>query len=74
VLCPSSNFLKKHVILKDVSVSISRQKKKHLTWWTTWLELFSIIGHHRNTNLLKYVPEIRSSPTVVTRKKAIEKF
>jgi len=48
--------------------------KKHLTWCTTWLELFSVIGHHRNTNFLRYVPENLSSPRVVTRKMAIKKL
>ena len=44
------------------------QAKKHLTWWTPWIALFSITGHHRNSNLLRYVPENRSSPRVVTGK------
>jgi len=30
------------------------------------MELFSITGHHRNTNLLRYIPENRSRPRVVT--------
>jgi hypothetical protein len=30
--------------------------------------LFSITGHHKSSNLLRYVPENRSSPRVVTGK------
>jgi len=42
--CPSSNFLKKHSISEAGTGSIFRQR----TWWTTWLESFSITKHHRN--------------------------
>jgi hypothetical protein len=31
-------------------------------------ELFSVNGHHRNTNMLRYAPHNRSSPMVVTGK------
>jgi hypothetical protein len=58
--CQSSNFLKMH----DVSEAgcFHFQEKKHPTWWTP------CIGHLRNTNLLRYVFETRSSPSVVTGK------
>jgi len=38
------------------------QAKKHLTWWTPQIELFTIIGHHKPSNLLQYWHENRSSP------------
>jgi hypothetical protein len=33
-----------------------------------YIEVFSTTGHHRNCNLLRYVPENRSSQRVVTGK------
>ena len=42
------------------------QTKKHLTWWTTSNELLSITGNQRNITLLRYIPENRSSPRIVT--------
>jgi hypothetical protein len=33
-----------------------------------YTELFSITGHNRNSNLLRYVPENRTSSTTVTGK------
>jgi len=44
--------------------------KEHLTRWTPLIELFSITGQHRDSDLLRYVPENRSS----LRKMAIEKL
>ena len=38
------------------------QAMKHLTWWTSVIELCSITWPHRNINLLGYAPENRSSP------------
>jgi hypothetical protein len=32
------------------------------------IEPFSVTGHHRNNNLLRYAPEDRSSPTVIPGK------
>jgi hypothetical protein len=41
---------------------------KYLTWWTPHIKLLSFTGHHRNDNLLRYVPENRSSPWAITGK------
>jgi hypothetical protein len=38
------------------------------------IELFSIEGHHKSSNLLRYVPENRFSPRVINRRMAIEKL
>jgi hypothetical protein len=35
------------------------QGKKHITWWTPYIELFSNTGDHRSNNLLRYVFENR---------------
>jgi hypothetical protein len=35
---------------------------------TPYTELFSVTGHHRSLNLLRYAPENRSSPRAVTGK------
>ena len=66
-LCPSTNFLRSTMFLKP-AVFPFNQAKKHLTWLILWTELFSITGYHRSSNLLRYVPDNRSSPWVVTRK------
>jgi len=42
------------------------QAKKHLIRWTPSTELFSVTGHHKNSNLLRCVSDNRSSPRVVT--------
>jgi hypothetical protein len=42
--------------------------RQYLTWWTTDIQLFSVTGHHKNSKLLRYVPENRPSPREVTRK------
>jgi len=61
-----SNFLKKHVLeVSSVPVFLA---KKQLTWWTLQIELFSIIGDHGNSNSLRYAPENKSSPSLVTGK------
>jgi len=33
-----------------------------------YTELLSVTAHHRNSNLLRYEPEYKSSPSVVTEK------
>jgi len=38
------------------------QAKNYLTWWTPYTVLFSVPGHHSNSNSLWYVPMNRSSP------------
>jgi len=53
---------REHSIAEAGYGSIFRQR----TLWTTWIESFSITGHHRN--VLKYIPEKRSSPRVVIGK------
>ena len=50
------------------------QANKHLTWWTAYIELFSVIGQHRNSNLLRYAPENKSSPRVITGKWLLKKY
>jgi len=42
--------------------------KKYITWLTLYGELFAASGHHRNRNLLRYAPEIRSDARAVTGK------
>jgi hypothetical protein len=44
------------------------QANMHLTWWTPFIEFFSITGNPRNSNLFRYVTENRSSPREVTGK------
>jgi hypothetical protein len=44
------------------------QAKKDITWWAPQIELLSFTGHHRCSNLLRYVPGNRSSWRVVTGK------
>ena len=65
--CPLSNFFKELQHF-GIRLCFCFQAKQHLTWWTPWIELFLITGHCRNSNLIRYVPENRSSPRVVTRK------
>jgi len=55
-------------MLQKLAVFLFNQAKKCLMWLTLWIELHSIIGHDRNSYLLRYVPENRSSPRVVTGK------
>jgi len=45
--------------------------KEALNLGDPYIELFSIAGHHRRSNLLRYVPEIRYSPRVSNRRMAI---
>ena len=66
-----SNFLQTHNILERW-LCFGFQAKKHLTRWTRQNELFSITGHHRNSNLLRYVPENRLIPRVITGKWQLE--
>jgi len=58
--CPSSYF--------GSRPSFHFQTEKHLTWQTPLIELSLVIGHHRNSNLLKYVPTDRSRQRVITGK------
>jgi hypothetical protein len=62
-LCPSPNFLKMHDGLEASSVSILSKETPNLVH--PWELRFSIAGHQRNSNLLRYVPENRFSPRVV---------
>jgi len=50
------------------------QAKKHLNWWTLSIQPFSVPGHHRNSNLLSYVPEKKLYSKGSNRKMAIEKL
>jgi len=52
------------------SVSVFRQWTPNLS--DPSIELFSITGHHRNSNLLRYVLQNKSSPRVVTGKLILE--
>jgi len=52
----------------DASSVPAFRQKKYLTWWTPQSKLFSVTGYHRKGNLLRYVPEKRSSPWVITGK------
>jgi hypothetical protein len=56
----------KHDVSEAGSVSVFRQLTPNLA--DPSIELFSITGHHRNSNLLRYVPENKSSPRVVIGK------
>jgi len=56
-------FLKKHNIQKPVLFPISDKEAPNLVY-----TLDSPILHHRNSNLLRYAPENKSSPRVVTGK------
>jgi hypothetical protein len=66
-LCPSSNVRKKHNVFPSRHSS-RFQAKMHLTWYNPSIDLFSINEHHYTRYLLRYAPENRSSPRVVTRK------
>ena len=66
-LCSLSNFLQRPDILEACSISVF-QAKKHPTWLTPYIELFSIIGHHRNSNLLRHATENRSTQRAVIGK------
>jgi hypothetical protein len=61
-----SDFLNKHSVLKDRCFHF--QAKKPLTWKNPWIELFSITAPHRNSILLRYKHENKSSPRVMTGK------
>jgi hypothetical protein len=50
------------------------QAKKYLTWLTPQTELLSITGQHRNSNLLWYIPENRSSPRVLLGKWLLKNY
>ena len=45
-------------------MTVQKLAKKHLTWWNPYIELFSVNAHHRNWNLLRFVPENKSSTMV----------
>jgi len=48
-------FKKKHSILGAGSVfCFHHQVKMHLTWWTPYIELFSVTGYHKTVNWLRY--------------------
>jgi len=34
---------------QDVSEAHSRSVIRHLNWWTPYIELFSVTGHHRSS-------------------------
>jgi hypothetical protein len=61
-----SDYLKKHGVFKDRCFHF--QAKKPLTWKDPWIELFSITVTHRNSTLLSYERENKSSPRVITGK------
>jgi hypothetical protein len=44
------------------------QTKKPLTWKNPWTGLFSVTATHRNSILIRYEHENKSSPRVVTGK------
>jgi hypothetical protein len=53
------------------TVSVFGQRSK-LNWWTPYITVCSVTGHHGN--LLRYGPENRSSPRIVTGKMTTEKL
>ena len=61
-----SDYLKKHGVLKDRYFHF--QAKNPLTWKNLWIEIFSITVPHRNSTLLSYEHENKSSPRVITGK------
>jgi hypothetical protein len=60
-------FLQRPDILEACSISVF-QAKKHPTWLTPYIELFSFNGRHRNNNLLRHATENRSSRRAVIGK------
>jgi hypothetical protein len=42
--------------------------QKHLTCWTPYIKLFSLTKYHTNCNFLRYPPENRSCPRLITGK------
>ena len=64
-LCTLSNFTRKQDVLETSSVSIFCTKK-NVTCYIPLTKLLPITCQHNQRNLLRYVPENRYSPWVVT--------